>query len=434
MRRLAGLLALVACNGPEGRPAATLDGGMPADAAMVAPPVGVPVNTITPSHQYFPAIATGAPGRLWVTWYDYSGSPPGQYDSEVRLRAFATDGTPLSPAETTANGQTLLAQRYPQVAAWGDRPLVVWESRQPVEGLPVVVEFGRLGPEGQPGNLVDLPVSAPTVHELRPAVAVDPATGRFAVAWTEQGVHLRRYDASGTPVDPAPVVVSMPWQDLPGEPDSVAMWPSVVWDAHEQVFLVVWNVNDHSVPLHGTASIFGRRYPAVGDAVDPAAVMLDQGTTGNTMPDVAVLPGGGFVLVWESHGVGRDGSGSAIRARRFAALDLPLDPVPLLVNTQLAGDQGTPQVAVGCRDTWMVVWTDSARRTPDHYLVDARARRFARDGAPVDPADWPITDGQAPSSLPVVAPTRSGFAIAYEIFRADYDVELRLVDAPDCTP
>jgi hypothetical protein len=414
---------------------------LPPDAAPLpdapwAPPVRV--NTMLAGTQYFPAVAADGAGTVWVTWYDYGSSAPGQYDSEVRLRGFGEDGVARQPVELTANATTIFAQRYPAIAGSRDGVVLAWESHVGLDPDQRAVMARGFSTAGDPGSDRDLEVGGTTAAEKRPAIAADPVSGRFLVAWAETSMYLRRFEADGTPIDDAPLLVANPWDLVPDGGDTIANWPAVKWDAAGGEFLVVFDVDKHGPPVYGEATIFARRYPTAGASPDPAAVALDPATPGGDLyPDVAVFPDGGFVAVWSSYGGTTDGSAGRIVARRFAGPDQPLDLDGFTVNTTTRDDQQSPHVAAGCGGAWMVVWNDWSRSTPDGKINDARARRFARDGTALDQDDWLVEDGETrETSLPVVTATTRGFAVAYEVYDQTpdqgYDVWLRLIDESGC--
>ncbi|MDH3522856.1 MAG: hypothetical protein OES32_04655 [Acidobacteriota bacterium] len=108
-------------------------------------------------------------------------------------------------------------------------------------------------------------------------------------------------------------------------------------------------------------------------------------TTGaQTAPDVAARADGSFVVVWESDvSSGDDSDGTSVQVRRFAADGAPLDPAEVQVNTFTTGPQRAAAVGARPDGSFVVSWASGAVGSEDIL-----ARRFAADGTPLDPADF----------------------------------------------
>ena len=119
----------------------------------------------------------------------------------------------------------------------------------------------------------------------------------------------------------------------------------------------------------------------------PAGVefQANTNTTGaQTAPDVAARADGSFVVVWESDvSSGDDSDGSSVQVRRFAPDGAPLDPAESQVNTLTAGPQRAAAVTARPDGSFVVTWASGAMGGED-----IRARRFAADGSPLDGTDF----------------------------------------------
>lgn len=91
---------------------------------------------------------------------------------------------------------------------------------------------------------------------------------------------------------------------------------------------------------------------------------------------IAVLPTGGFVVVWAGAGAG-DTSG--IHGRRFDIVGTPTGPA-FAVNTTVAGDQSTPAIAMDDEGEFVVVWRSDGQDAEYGAII---GRRFAADGTPI---------------------------------------------------
>jgi hypothetical protein len=132
-------------------------------------------------------------------------------------------------------------------------------------------------------------------------VASTPA-GAFVVTWTETSfdVLARRFGPGG-PLGPEFIVNSQ---------TAGYQMQSAVGVDDLGGFVAVWN---------GPGGVEARRFAPSGAPLGPSFVVAAP-TLGPVSPDVAVAPGGGFVVAWEN----ADGSYGGVFARRYAADGSPL--------------------------------------------------------------------------------------------------------------
>ena len=114
-------------------------------------------------------------------------------------------------------------------------------------------------------------------------------------------------------------------------------------------FVVTW-----SSEVSGTDyDVFGQAFDRRGSKIG-AEFRVNAFTTGRTwLSDVAPLPGGRFVVAWESAGV--DGADSGIAARIFEGPGVPLTG-EIVANTHTTGFQQTPSIASDVAGNFVVVW------------------------------------------------------------------------------
>lgn len=106
-------------------------------------------------------------------------------------------------------------------------------------------------------------------------------------------------------------------------------------------------------------------------------IPLNATTAGNQEdPDLAPLPGGGFVAVWRSATQG-PGSKNAIVMRRFDAAGAPLS-AEALVNTNANNEQRNPVVAAAPGGRFVVAWQTFQSGSG----IETRARAYDATGAP----------------------------------------------------
>jgi len=124
--------------------------------------------------------------------------------------------------------------------------------------------------------------------------------------------------------------------------------PAVAMDADGD-FVVVWGAaND--------AGIFGQRYDKTGQRVGGEFRVSNTVLTGvQRDPAVAMDDDGDFVVVWMDYG--RDGNDYGIYAQRFDNLGQALG-TDFLVNTNTAGRQDEPAIAMDPNGNFVIAWTN----------------------------------------------------------------------------
>ena len=137
-------------------------------------------------------------------------------------------------------------------------------------------------------------------------------------------------------------------------------------------------------------------------------IPVNQFTTGAQFaPSVASGPEGDFVVAWQS--ADADGSGFAVRARRFLASGGAATG-EFALNSTSANDQVTPAVARTADGGFVAVWTSSAQDGSGFGIV---ARRFNAAGAPLG-AEIAVNSTTFGSQIaPRVAADSSGFVVVW---------------------
>jgi hypothetical protein len=189
---------------------------------------------------------------------------------------------PRRGGEIPVNTTTALAQLSPAVAAdaQGDF-VVVWLGPDEAFNLRVYARlFGAGGAPRSPEIVINEALGS--TFPRSPRVAMD-AAGRFAVAWFDDHVQLRRFDAQGAPLGAAQRVDEGVGFATFGV--DVAMEPA-------GSFVVAW------LSGTGVGAIYARRFDPQGAPLEPAR-RLDVAAFGmNQVPRVAASAGGGFLVTW----------------------------------------------------------------------------------------------------------------------------------------
>ena len=213
------------------------------------------------------------------------------------------------------NSVTTNSQSRPKVALaeTGDF-FIVWDTNAPPNASFDVwgCRFGADGVPLDPAFRINT-----TLGDIQneAALAID-GTGAVAVAWEDgpiddENVLSRRFDAFDLPLDDEVAVNTYTTEDQ----ESVAV---AVTDDGDM--LVVWRSSASDGTDTDALSVHGQIYASDGTAVG-ANFEVNSITTGyQDNPQAAALPGGEFVVVWESAALGGPfGYTSSIQGQRFSS-------------------------------------------------------------------------------------------------------------------
>jgi hypothetical protein len=139
-------------------------------------------------------------------------------------------------------------------------------------------------------------------------------------------------------------------------------------------FVVVWQSDGQD---GDGAGVFGQRYSVAGVPLAGEFRVSTFTPSAQGSPDVADLPGGGFVVVWQSDG--QDGSGYGVFGRRYDATGVPLD-AEFRVNSYTTGPQRSPRLDSDSGGSFMVVWEGYSA---DDQLLGIRGQRYSSAGLPL---------------------------------------------------
>ena len=261
------------------------------------------VNTITSSTQYEPAIAALNDGGYVIAYRD-GGNADGSADGVFAQRYDASGATVGS--EFQVNTQTSSNQFDPGVASLADDGfVVVWTS----------VTSGSAGDGdgwgtfGQrfdaAGNAVggEFQVNTNIQSSQYEAVVTGLTGGGFVVTWRDDsgldgsgsGIFAQVYDAGGAPVG-GEFRVNETTSNLQTEPAIAAL--------DNGGFAVAWRDGNSA------DDIFAQKYDAAGNRIDGEFRVNTETASTQASPAIAGLPGGNFVVAWQSFTSGSAGDGS----------------------------------------------------------------------------------------------------------------------------
>jgi hypothetical protein len=241
-------------------------------------------------------------------------------------------------------------------------------------------------------------------YQTHPLVAVGPR-GDFLVAWTSfdqdgdsAGVYAQRYDALGAPQGGEFRVNT---QTL-----SVQYAFGAAADAGGN-YVVVWESSGPGQDGSGRG-VVGRVFSSSGVPLTGEFLMNVFTNGPQAVPAVAALPGGGFVVVWQSQ---QDGSSYGIIGRRFDSRGGPLGG-EFGVNTFTPGSQSAPRVASDAAGNFVVVWHSAAQ---DGSLLGVFGRRFDASGTPLSGEFQVNVTAANDQRYPVVSTVSDGrFVVVWE--------------------
>ena len=301
----------------------------------------VQANTTTGGIQQSPSVVMYRRGYM-VVWASQGadGSGYGIVGQRLGFNGVKLD-TEFSINTTSAGDQT-----SPKIAAKLDGGFVVaWQSSAPDVGV-YAQQFTGAGIK----RGAEFKVNNGGGERTQPAVAT-LNNDRFVIAWTSDqqdgsglGVYARRFTESGDPIGREFLVNTRTAGDQSA--------PAIA-GLDDGGFIIVWQSRDPD-----GLGIFGQRYDATATKVGDEFRINKTVDYDQSMPAVAGLIDGGFVVVWQSDL--QDGSGLGIYMQHYRE-DGTRIRQETRVNTTTADDQSQPAVASFSLGGFVVVWTSDGQ-------------------------------------------------------------------------
>jgi len=317
------------------------------------------VNVRIDQDQKNAAIAMAPDGRFVAVWssYQQDGSSNGIYG-----RRFDPNSSPLA-GEFRVNNTSSGNQAEPAVAMDAAAGFVaVWQGPGKTKDDKEDIFARRYDPNGLPlGN--EFAVNSLTAdRQIYPAAAAG-GDGRFVIVWESinvprdgvRSVLARVYDGSGAALGP---------QFAVSDESSDGRYPDVAADPNGN-FAITW-LKDAS-----SNSIMVRLFDACGTAVTEAVTVNDTTLSSLTKPAIAMDAEGFFVVTWD--GDPRLAGQDDIHARLYEPNAEPLGG-QFRVNTETAGAQQYPAVAMNGSGEFVIVW--ESKPDPDVNERDIFAKRY----------------------------------------------------------
>ncbi|WP_298938588.1 hypothetical protein, partial [uncultured Ruegeria sp.] len=312
---------------------------------MTAPVLSIPsdiqVNSYATNSQGLPSVAALSDGGWVVTWM--SDGQDGSYG--VYAQRYDAAGEAFG-SEFRVNGHTAGYQISQSITALSNGGFVVsWQSDGQDGGFDVYLQRYDAAGVALGGEVL---VNTTTAnYQGRPSIAA-LSDGGFVVSWESTGygadwgnVHLQRYDAGGVALGDEVQVnaTTAGEQDRP----SIAALP-------DGGYVVSWVSDGQDGDGRG---IYLQRYHVAGVAVG-GEVQVNATTAGSqSLPSVATLSDGGYVVSWVSDG--QDGSDWGVYAQRFDVTGAAIGS-EFRVNSHSAGDQSYPSITALASGGFVVSW------------------------------------------------------------------------------
>jgi len=337
-------------------------------------------------------VAAAPHGGFAVVWHE----------TQILLRVFGADGTPLSGAVQLSAPGPGLTSVSPEIAALASGGyVVVWSDvdSSPFEPLQPPRASGRIvDATGQPvGPEIRLPAGT-----LAPDLAAYPSGG-FVLTWLSEPFlqkSVRRFDDSGAPVS-GEVVVQV------GENHKMATLPG-------DRLVVAW---ERLLPVpgggesHVSFRIFGPDLLPAGPEVRVHGPELPD----NTWPQIASDATGRFVIAWRATATdtaGRQTVPQQIRVRIFGPDGSAQSPEILVRTAPTLQDINLPAaVALRSDGSFLVVWWTLSQ-------IDLFARWYHPDGTPGGES-FPIPVSPGNQFEGDAAPTAAGWVVSWNNFSSD---------------
>ncbi|HWI82299.1 DUF4382 domain-containing protein [Ramlibacter sp.] len=178
--------------------------------------------------------------------------------------------------------------------------------------------------------------------------------------------------------------------------------------------VVVWS---SPAPAGGATRIYARRYAPGGDPVGGETPVSAATATDQAFPSVAALADGGHVVAWAVlDGVGAaSGRGLGIRLQRFGSDGAPIG-AEQQVDTQAALEQTRPHVAGLAGGGYVVVWKvqHSTGGAFPGALPGIVARRYGADGIALGPEQG-ISSSYWLADAAVTPLADGGYVVAWDV-------------------
>ncbi|NIX76640.1 cadherin domain-containing protein [Microvirga terricola] len=326
------------------------------------------VNVTTPNDQWQPSIAALSDGGWVVTW-----SSGFSWDGEIYQRRYDKNGNPVG-GETRVNTTTTYDQSASNVTALSDGGWVVtWQSYKQ-DGSDNGIYQQRYDASGNVAGGERLVNTLTDGNQYRASVTA-LTDGGWVVTWESHNssfnthhIFQQRFDKFGTATSPTADIT------VEGNTMDYKIISSVTGLA-DGGWVVTWT-------SYNDGDIHQQRFDKNGSALLATSARVNVSSTGAQEPStVTALADGGWIVVWESPS--HDGSGDGIYFQQFDKDGKAVFATDQLVNVTTAGDQQNPSVTALPGGGWVITW-QSANQDGSGYGIYHRYYLTDTNRAPTD--------------------------------------------------
>jgi VCBS repeat-containing protein len=322
------------------------------------------VNQTLSFTQFEPSVAGLNDGGFVIAWRDDVGDASG--DGIVMTR-YDSSGNPIAgQTGVTVNTEFSSSQFQPDVIAHTDGGFqITWtsvNSGSAGDGSSNGVFTQRYNAAGATvGGETQVNVETDGAQDLPKTAAL--AAGRFVVVWqsdtngtagdgSSHGIFARLFDNAGVP-EAGEFLVNSFTNGSQTDPQVAALSGGD--------FVVVWRSEGQDSSSGG---IYGQRFTALGVAVGDEFRVNDTISGNQTTPAITALTDGKFVVSWVDTSTPAPGSGADVFAQVFDADGTRLD-TEVRINTDVSGSQENPNMAALPDGNYVVVWESNAVDSDD---------------------------------------------------------------------
>ncbi|HRH92847.1 MAG TPA: cadherin-like domain-containing protein, partial [Agitococcus sp.] len=299
------------------------------------------VNKNTEFDQKQPAITTLTDGSFVIVWTSSFNNESSE--SGIYAQHYMADGQYFGE-EFLVNHTIMGEKSSPSISVLGEGFVVTWDSyEQDGSNLGVYAQRydknrNKLGEEFRVNTVTHSEQAASAITELK--------NGDFVVTWMSmqngmfRDIYAKRYASNGD-------VLGDEFRVNQSSVDEQA--PKITHLANGG-FVVTWMSYNQDGSRWG---VYARCYDSLGVPLTNE-ILINQVTQKDQQePSIAMLPNGGFVVVWMSEE--QDGSGWGVYSQSFDDNGMKIGS-EIQVNTNLVGDQFLPVISPLTDGGFVIVW------------------------------------------------------------------------------
>lgn len=343
------------------------------DADWIAQGDEFHVNTYTNDLQWKSSVTGLNNGGFVVTWTSVGQDGS---DSGIYAQRYDADGVAIG-SEFLVNTYTNANQMNPAIAALEDGGFVIsWGSENQNNGdYGIYAQRYEANTEKQGDEFLVSPVADPSTNvrgiQNLPAIGTF-RDGGFVISWESESTHDNSINIYAQRYDAEGVALGNEFlvNTYTIEDQSI---PSIAV-LKDGGFVVSWS----SINQDGSGSgIYAQRYDVLGIAQGNEFLVNTFTTNDQSNPSIVALEDGGFVVSWESDD--QDGDGTGIFGKRYDANGNILEwrKLDKLINTYTLGDQFSPNIATLKDGGYVIAWVSDAQDTSGSGIY---AQRYDIDG------------------------------------------------------